>query len=78
MVLKQPKVVYTERESERGTRLWFALFFIGAGSRGKGGAAAPLEIFWPPLDDFFPLSDLYPGPFWDKKTLLFRRRCFFC
>jgi len=38
---------------------------IGSGSRG---AAVPLEIFWPPLDDFCPSSGLYPGPFLGQKN----------
>jgi len=45
-------------------------------SAGSGGAAAPLEIFWPPLADFCPPSDFYPGPFLGQKTPLIRRRFF--
>jgi len=36
---------------------------IGAGSRG---AAAPLEIFWPPLGDFCPPETCILSHFWDK------------
>jgi len=40
---------------------------IGARSRG---AAAPLEIFWPPWATFAPPETFILGHFWDKKRFL--------
>jgi len=63
------------------------------GKWGAGGAAAPLEIFWPPLDDFWPLrllswaifgtkhasnpAKIFFRWFWAKKTLQIRWRPIF-